>query len=95
MKNVTNDAVYRTKEDAVLDGIPATAVVHTASDFFCDEENTVRCAGCDGHHLEVSELDDDLNCEDCAQNALDEEQHMKDLNADWSNSRGCNMGRSW
>lgn len=86
---------FATKSEAILEGIPAAEVIHTADDFFCEEDETIKCNGCDTVYFDRHELDDDFNCEECAQNALDEEQHMKDLNADWSASRGCNMGRGW
>lgn len=94
MTNMTNDFTYRTKEDAILDGIPANEVVHTADEFFCAEDDTVSCAGCDAVYAERSELDDDLNCETCAGEAVDHARDLQGLNADWSASRGCNMGRA-
>ena len=65
MSNVTSDFTYRTKEDAILDGIPANEIVHTADEFFCAEDDTVSCSGCGSHYAERAELDDDLYCDTC------------------------------
>ncbi len=86
---------FATKELAQLDGIPDELIVHTEDEFFCSEDDAIKCSDCDNLYLDRIELDDDFRCEECATNAIDGEQHMKDLNADWSASRGCDMGRSW
>lgn len=86
---------FATKSEAILGGVPENDVIHTADDFYCTEDDSINCEGCQTPYLDRHELDDDFLCMDCAQHARDDEQHMKDLNADWSASRGCNMGRGW
>lgn len=87
---------FATKEAALLEGVPEEMIVFATDEpLFFSEDDTVQCAGCEAHYYDRAELDDNLRCEECAQSTLDEGQHMKDLNADWSASRGCNMGRGW
>ena len=99
--NVTNSILltnsrpgFATKQDALIDGIPDEMIVFATDEaLFFSEDDTIRCDGCEDHYFSRSELDDAFLCEECAEAAREEDQHMQDLNADWSASRGCDMGQ--
>lgn len=83
------DGAYRNHEDAVLAGVPANMVVHTADDFFCSEDDVVECAECTVQMHDRSELDDDFLCPTCAS----EPDWQADESAAWGQQRGCNTAR--
>ena len=48
-----------------------------------NSEDLYSCDGCDEWHVSHSDLDEDGYCEDCAQEAREEAEHMRQLRSDY------------
>jgi hypothetical protein len=52
-------------------------------------EDVAFCSGCNDATPHPADLDDESLCEDCAEEALDADEDLEELAADWRSDRGC------